>query len=124
MKWTGKAFLLVIAGMAFSAPTGAVTTEKLHCPGRPVMAVTVTGDELVTVQWKPHFFVGQLQRRVRLADSDNVRLYQFRNGDLWFVDNVRQRQFFAFGGKPPLVVCRGDGWVEQTPLELPYRYDR
>lgn len=123
MKRTGKLVLLAITGALFSVPAGAVVTEVLHCPGRSVMSVTLTGEYLITLRWKMQFFVGQLQRHVRLKGSDNVQLYRFQNGDLLFVDEIRQRQFFAPGGMPPLEACHTDGWITLHALELPYRHD-
>lgn len=65
------------------------------------MTISVAAHNLVTAGWKTQFFVGQLLLRVRLADSNNVDLYRFQNGDMRFLDNTRHRQFFAYGGGRP-----------------------
>ncbi|EHN8909284.1 MULTISPECIES: hypothetical protein [Enterobacteriaceae] len=124
LKKTGKELLFVSAILVFSVPALAVKKETLLCPGRSVMTTTVSSGGLVTVQWGSIFLVGHQLRKVHLADSDNVLLYRFQNGDLWFVDQSRQRQFFSFNGVPPLVACRTGLWDKQVPLELPYRPER
>lgn len=91
----------------------------MHCRGRPPMTLAQTNYGLVTERWADQFVVAQGYESTHLSDSDMVRLYRFRNGDLWFRDMKNGGDFFVYAGRSVLEPCVAGQWYPLPALTPP-----
>lgn len=118
--WLPAFFFLTFSLWLPLAHCASVTV--MRCRGRPSMTLSQTDHGLITELWADQFQVAQGYENTYLPDGDLVRLYRFRNGDLWFRDMKNGRDFFSYAGQDVLEPCTAGQWYP-LPAITPPRWE-